>query len=365
MVDELMLRDVKNILSKIEIVRAREDFSELLVKFDVSHDASEDEINEAIVAFMMSEHEVKLYRRYLLYKRRTDLVNLSSAIDVVADITSSISESYEVRTRNNVTIDAINEEIESIDLVLRDVNRIRIGTEYSKVKGSYKTYYDAYIKSGMDRYVYVEKIDAIERSSKLSRRLNKRKLTKLQQSLEDFNVEVKNNIDDLYQRHIEIKDSYAAYLVIVMMELMLKNKNLYNAGLLTLNSMYGEEIPKKKLNNGLIVVDETTKVDIHPKIIAEKAFEYFQKIDEPEFDADMFMKCFRDFLIHFYNKELDRLKRENKEALSDIKGHFDKQKETIGDVLVLQDGIDIKPLQAEKDEVDTFSLVYTDTRYNK
>ena len=35
MVDELMLRDVKNILSKIEIVRAREDFSELLVKFDV------------------------------------------------------------------------------------------------------------------------------------------------------------------------------------------------------------------------------------------------------------------------------------------------------------------------------------------
>ena len=146
---------------------------------------------------------------------------------------------------------------------------------------------------------------------------------------------------------------------------MLKNKVLYNAGLLALSSMYGEEIPKVKLDNGVTVVDETTKVDIHPKLVAEKAFEYFQKVDEPEFDADMFMKCFREFLIHFYNKELVRLNKENDEALSRIKDQFDKQKETVGNMLMLQDGIDIQPVQANKNETDTFSLVYTDTRYNK
>lgn len=365
MVDELMLRDVKNILSKIEVVRARDDFSELLIKIGVSSESSIDEINEAIVAAMMSEHEVKLYRKYLLYRKKTDLINLSSAIDVVSNITDSVSSNYDLRSRNSGTIGAINDEIEKIDFVLRDVNRICIGTEYAKVKGSYKTYYDAYIKSGMDRYTYVEQIESIEHSSKLGRRLKKGKLSKLQQGLEEFNIDAKNNIDDLFQRHLEAKDSYRAYLVILMMELMLKNKVLYNAGLLTLRSMYGDEIPVKILDNGVIVVDDSSKIDIHPKTIAEKAFEYFQSVDEPEFDADMFMKCFRDFLIHSYNQELARLDEENDKSLTSIKKHFDKQKEVVGTLLGLQNGIQVETTQINKDEEDTFALVYTDTRYNK
>ena len=67
MVDELMLRDVRNILDKIKVVKSRDDYGELLIKFGVSANSTEEQINEAIVANMMSDAELTLYKKYALY----------------------------------------------------------------------------------------------------------------------------------------------------------------------------------------------------------------------------------------------------------------------------------------------------------
>ena len=76
MVDELMLRDVKNILKKLEVIRAREDIEQILLDSGLSNGSSIDEINEVLVAKFMTQEELVLYKKYVLYKRREDLKNL-------------------------------------------------------------------------------------------------------------------------------------------------------------------------------------------------------------------------------------------------------------------------------------------------
>ena len=43
MVDELMLRDVRNILDKIKVIKSRDDYGELLIKFGVSANSTEEQ----------------------------------------------------------------------------------------------------------------------------------------------------------------------------------------------------------------------------------------------------------------------------------------------------------------------------------
>ena len=76
MVDELMLQDVKSILKKIELIRAKENFKQILIDNGLTR-ATEVEIDEFIVSTYMSTDEVSLYKRYMLYKKREDLANRS------------------------------------------------------------------------------------------------------------------------------------------------------------------------------------------------------------------------------------------------------------------------------------------------
>lgn len=365
MVDELMLQDIKNIFKKIEVIRTREDFSMILSELGVSQGASDEVINEAIVTRMMSEKELTLYKKYMLYSKRNDLVNLGLSIDALNELTTSVSETYELRSRNNRTIREINRIIETVNGALRGFPNIRVGTEYNKVKVSYKKYFDAYIRSGMDRATYVEGIEKLEHSSFIVRGLKKRKLRQLKEGLSTFNVDSKKRIDTLYDEYISERNAYGVYLRTLMTTMMKKDSTLYQMGLLSMMSMYGKEVPIKTSASGVRSIDSQQEITITPEEIAESAFEYFRKIDEPEFGADIFIEAFREFLLHFYTRELERLNGENDKALIDINDAFNRQKAVIGDLSIYHKSVIVPSLEQEKDEEDTFALVYANHRINK
>lgn len=365
MVDELMLRDVKNILNKLEVVKTREDYSSIVSELGLPSNSTLEDIDIAIVAKFMSSEELELYKRYIAYKRASDLTNLVGIMDSLDNLTTSVFDLYDERKKNNGIISKINNVISTVDVALRDIPNIRVGTEYNKVKVSYKKYFDAYIKSGMDRATFVEGIESIERSSLITRKLKGRKLRQLKAGLVVHNVDSKAEIDLLYDEYISEREEYAAYLKELMATMMSKSKVLYEAGLLTMRSMYGKEVSVKTLETGLKVVDNSSKNEITPFDIAEAAFEYFRKIDEPEFDAEIFSKAFRDFLLHFYTSELSLLEKANNTSLSGIKKLFDKQRQMMTEMACYRESLDVPSVSIEKDEGDTFALVYANTRMNK
>ena len=143
-----------------------------------------------------------------------------------------------------------------------------------------------------------------------------------------------------------------------MTNLLKNNKVLFEAGMLSLISMYKEDIPVKTLATGVKVVDKSKVEHITPEYIADKAFEYFQKIDEPEFDEKMFIKTFREFLLHFYNSEIMRLNNESNKAIRSIRDSFSKQRDITRMMSTYRDSIDIPDDTLDQDSKDTFALVY-------
>lgn len=365
MVDELVLRDVKKILDKIQVIRSRDDFEELMRKFGVSASFSEEQVNEAIVANMMSDSELALYKRYILYKRRTDIISFLGAVEAIGEITSSVSEFYESRSKNNQTIAAIKDVISKVDLFLGNIPKIRVSTEYGKVKGSYKKYYDTFIKSGMDRYTFVERIEKVQQSSTIIKRFSKKKLKRLQIELEGFDLVTQKKIEELHSDYAQIRDAYGEYLRNLMRDMFTNNSDLYQVGLLSLITLKGMKIPTKTLENGLTVVDTKKKIEVTAQELADKVFYYFQKKNESEFDAETFVISFREFLLHFYTQELSRLRNENEVSLVGVKSQFDRQKSIVGELLELRKLFNIPVTVPEKNEEDTFALVYSDTRHDK
>lgn len=357
MVDELMLQDVKSILKKIELIRAKENFKQILIDNGLTR-ATELEIDEFIVSTYMSPDEVSLYKRYMLYKKREDLANLGSVMDSLGELTTNVSNLYEEHSRYRSTINLINGLIEQVDVGLRDYPNIRVSTAYSKVKGGYKRYFDAYIKDGMDRAKFTEEIDQINHSGAIVRGLKKRRLKQLREGLEEHNKNSKVHVDTLYEGYISSRDEYGVYLREVMSTLLKKNPVLFEAGLLSLSSMCHESVPIKTLANGVKVVDKKQEINITPEYIADKAFEYFQKLDEPEFDEKMFIKSFREFLLHFYNSEIMRLNIESNKALRGIRDSFSKQRDITRMMSTYRDSIDIPSDSLDQDSKDTFALVY-------
>lgn len=364
MVDELMLRDVKNILKKLELIRSREDIEQILIDNGLSN-ASIDEVNEFLVSKFMTNEELILYKKYMLYKRREDLRSLGTAIDSIEELTSSVSLYYEENARCRNTISEINKIIEKIDRALRDYPNIRVSTAYHKVKNDYKRYFDSYIKDGMDRAVFTEEIDEINRSSAILRGLKKRRLKQLREGLDEHNKNSKLHVDTLYEGYIASREEYGTYLREVMSTLMSKNRVLYEAGLLSLKSMYKEDIPTVVLPNGVVAVDQNEVMAVAFEYIASKAFVYFQKIDEPDFDEKMFIKYFREFLLHFYNQELTRLNKESNIALKNVRDAFSKQRNVTRMLGTYQELIEIPRVSLEADAEDTFALVYQNNKTNK
>ncbi len=364
MVDELMLRDVNNILKKLELIRTREDFSQIVIDNGLSN-LSEEELNEALVTKFMTSEELALYKKYVLYKRREDLSNLVFSINALDELTSSIYESYEQNSRCRNTIKVISTIMEDVDRGLRDYPNIRVSTAYNRVKVNYKGYFDAYIKDGMDRAKFTEEIDDINRSSAIVRGLKKRRLKQLKEGLREHNKNSKQNIDSLYEGYISSRDDYGTYLREVMTKLLSKNNVLFEAGLLSLRSMYKEEIPVKVLPNGVTVVDRTKLGDVTPEHIANRAFEYFVTVDEAEFDEKMFIRTFRDFLLHFYMIEIERLNREAENALGNVREQFSKQKGLIGGMKSYQGAIDVPNTSLDIDTEDTMALIYRNNKGNK
>lgn len=365
MVDELMLRDVDNILKKLELIRSREDLKQILKDNGMDNTTSEEDINLFLVTMFMSEVEISLYKKYIIFKKREDLRSIGVAIDALGELTSTVANLYEEHSRCKGTTSAINGVIEKIDTGLRGYPNIRVSTAYNRVRVDYKRYFDAFIKDGMDRAVVTEEIDKINRSSVIVRRLKKRKLSQLREGLKEHNSNSKLHIDTLYGEYISSREEYGTYLREVMTNLLKNNKVLFEAGMLSLISMYKEDIPVKALATGVKVVDKSKVEHITPEYIASKAFEYFQKLDEPDFDEKMFIKAFRDFLLHFYSVELERLNREANGALRSIREAFNKQKNVTRMLSTYQDVIEMPDISLDTNTTDTFALVYQNNRTNK
>ena len=363
MVDQLMLQDIKNILKKLEIINSRDGFKKVLLDNDLEN-ASEEEKNDFFVSTLMTSEEVELYRKYVLYKKRTALNNLVVAIDSLGELTSNVTTLYEDSSRCKDTICSINAIIEEIDNGLRDCPNIRISTEYNNVQISYKRYSDAFIKDGMDRAKFTEAIDGINHSGVIVRSLKKNKLKQLRHGLAEHNRNAKANVADLYDKYLTSKENYVVFLKEVMIKLLNKSEVLRDASLLSLSSMYGEDIPIKELSNGVKVVDKSKLRDISLEYIADQILLYFREIDEPEFDEKMFIMAFRDFLVHFYSKEILRLKEERKNILEEIRKSFRRQQIVMNDLATYREAVDIPEIKDDEDTLDTFGLVYENPKKN-
>ena len=222
---------------------------------------------------------------------------------------------YEENSRCRKKANEIQETIAKIEHNLRDYPNIRVSTAYHNVKHGYKRYFDAYIKDGMDRAVFTEEIDKINHSSIIIKSLKKKRLKQLRAGLIEHNKNSKLHVDTLYKDYLKSREEYGLYLKDVMTTMLSKSPILYEAGILGLKSIYQEDIPIKILSNGVKVVDKTKCSDITPIYISTKIFEYFQKLEEPEFDEKAFIKAFKEFLLDFYFERLVKVQVEFLKAL--------------------------------------------------
>ena len=108
-------------------------------------------------------------------------------------------------------------------------------------------------------------------------------------------------------QYIDTRDKYGSYLREVMADLLNKHKDLLNAALLSLNTVFGLEVPIITKDSGVKAIDFSKEIPYDTEFIAAKIFEYFQKLDIPDFDQSVFTESFRNFLLSFYNNELEML----------------------------------------------------------
>lgn len=357
MVDELMLHELESILQKIDLLKSKENFEQIILDNGLSN-SSEDEVNEFLVVKFMSSEEVDLYKRYVTHKRREDLTTLVDAIDSLSELTARIVSLYDEINRCKSIINSINRTIEKVDFSLRDYPNIRVSTAYSKVKGAYNKYFDAFIKDGMDRAKFTEEIDKINRSGIIFRSLKKPQLKQLRKGLDEHIRSSEIDIDKLYTRYTNSRDEYGVYLRDVMMNLLDKNIILFEAGLLSLVSLYHEDIKFTTSDDGIIVFDESKSNEVTSKYISDKAFEYFQKLDKTEFDEKIFIECFREFLLHFYVREIEKINIEINEKFNEIRSLFISQRELTGLMSKCQESIIIPQTEFDADSQDTMSLIY-------
>jgi hypothetical protein len=216
----------------------------------------------------------------------------------------------------------------------------------------------------MDRAVFTEEIDKINHSNIIIKSLKKKRLKQLREGLIEHNKNSKLHVDTLYKDYLKSREEYGLYLKDVMTTMLSKSPILYEAGILGLKSIYREDIPIKILSNGVKVVDKTKCSDITPVYISAKISEYFQKLEEPEFDEKAFIKAFKEFLLDFYTKELTSLNKEANTSLKKIREAFNKQRDIARMLNTYHDIIEEPTITLDKDTEDTFALVYQNNKPN-
>lgn len=364
MVDELLLHRVEGIFKKIDLIRSKEDFEQLKIDNGLI-DLSEDEVNEFLVEKFMSVEDIDLYKKYMIYKRNEDLNSLAKIIDSVSNLTSKITILYDENKKYQNLLCSINKIIECIDLGLRDYPNIRVATAYSKVKVDYNKYFGAFVTSGVERAGFTEEINRINRSSVIVRSLKKRRLKQLSDGLVEHNINSKLCIDTMYDDYLNSRDEYEKFLIDVMVNLLSKNDLLFEAGILSLVSLYHDNIKIITLSDGAKVVDKEEKDLVTPKYIAQRAFEYFQKMNEPNFDEKVFISSFRKFLLHFYTNEIDMINVKISEITNEIRYLFKMQVELVDDMNKYKKNMEIPYMSFDQDSKDTMALIYRNSNINQ
>ena len=180
MVDEKLLKDINDVLKKIEILKNQDNIGETLAEYGIDIlSLDENGIIDAISKFLLTDAESICYERYKAYIKQKKLNDIVDIIGSLNGLTTNVDKLYEERRKLSSVIFNIDEVIHKITMKLHDVPMIRISSLYGHVENDYHNYSSTVIKVGMDESRMNDTIYNIERGSLLLRRMKATDLERL------------------------------------------------------------------------------------------------------------------------------------------------------------------------------------------
>ena len=357
MVDEKLLKDINDVLKKIEILKDQDNIGETLAEYGIDIlSLDENGIIDAISKFLLTDAESICYERYKAYIKQKKLNDIVDIIGSLNGLTTNVDKLYEERRKLSSVIFNIDEVIHKITMKLHDVPMIRISSLYGHVENDYHNYSSTVIKLGMDESRMNDTIYNIERGSLLLRRMKAKDLERLKKELALFKEKSEKDIKEKHDRYDKTREEYTTLLGAVVME-FLRNDLFLNAAVLTINDLFGGSFKTEIDSLGIERVVKEDLDEVTSIMVVSKFFDYFEQHNDDNYDAKTFYNLLESFFLHHYVKRKQELDGKRNKCLLEISKAFNNQKEIM--MKLTQSQLELGSIaDFSDDEKDTFSLVH-------
>lgn len=358
MIDNIMLEEIKSILSRISEYRNN---TRLLEEhfIDVTS-MSEKEIIDAILHTFFTENEIACYNDYMKYKAIQDSKALLNIMDSFVDISDRVNVLFDERKNDSTTIGVVNELMKKLKIKLFDVPKIRISSLHSHLEYDYQQYSKKAINSGMTSSKLNDKINTLEHRTFFLRQMTKKECERLKKELIEFKARSNSEILECKEKYTRTEEEYKELLKSVVFEL-LRDKDIFNAMLLSANDVYGLGFNVVLDKNNIPKISKDEAKEVSKTALLNYFFDYFYEYNGDKIDADTFCAVLEDFIFCFYKKYINKLETKKDRNLSTIKNLFKKHKEICSSLQGYNEGFGVL-VDLTEDQEDTFALVYSSNK---
>lgn len=357
MVDEVILREIREIIAKLLVYVKITDIDELAKKAGISKSAlSEDERLDLLAGEYLSEIELCKYRQYRAYKRKKDLEVVATAVSSLQETTEKVGALYDEKSVMMRQINGINQEIQRLKISSQEIPTVRVRTMYAAVDRSYQEYSDVCIRSGMHQSTLLNRVQKIRRRNFVVRALKSGEVKRIKAELAEFSKMAAKQIKVARGRYNEELDKYYDFLREVILSLLKKPK-FANALVLSAKYWHKDDIVARDDYDSVprLAQDEIAEAS---EFVVEQFMDFFSQRYEENIDDEAFCQALREFILYYYTELAKNLNYKKQKCYDDIQGLFKKQSNVLAGLSEYNESFSSFEERLTDDQNDTYALIY-------
>ncbi len=329
MADQMLLKDVKSVLRKIEEIKSLSDEElreECSIFMTLDSNTSREDMITSILNTELSPEEKANYNMYLRYYYFSTFREQNKGISALDEGLTQIEDLYKVKDASTREIsDARDRKREALFAMNTALPLVRLNIEYSHVDSAYKRYINVRTKTGMKQAQLNEEYEKLDRSSTLMRFLKRKSINSLRKEKHEHALTSMIEENAEFDKYLDSLRKYAASLRELFYK-MLDNDGIRMAVRLKQemsNDFTKEEAYKVQFRSfDRLTLEE--KEQIYNEFIETASFD-----PEAEVTGEIFFEAAKKFVVSYYDIMISRNERRQSECVSKIRNIVTEQKNIV------------------------------------
>ena len=329
MANQFLLKDVKNVLVRIEELKNLSD-EELKDKCrlytTLGENMSRDDMITTILTNILTPEEQASYNMYLRYYYFSTFREQNRGINALDESITQIEDLYKIKDASvremSIAHDKKRETLLAMNTALP---LVRLNIEYSHVDAAYKKYISFRTKTGMKQAQMNEEYDKLNGRSTVVRFLKKKSLDNLRKERDRFSLESTTKEIEEFDKYLDSLKVYANSLRMLFYQ-MLDHDGIRMAVRLKqdMSNDFTKEEAYKVQNRPYDRLTDEEKEAIYEEFIENAHFD-----PEAEVTGEVFYEAARRFVISYYDIMIGRNERRQSECISKIRNVVNDQKNIV------------------------------------